>query len=410
MGGRLGRVCAAAMVIGLVGLTLGCTPPAPPSPPSPPSRLTSVTSLVAGLEHACALMADTTVRCWGGNDSGQLGDGTLTNSKVAVKVRGLAGVAELAASGDHTCARLVSGRVLCWGGNGRGQLGAGSTAPFSTDPVEVASIDDAVALAAGGPFSHTCAVRATGEVACWGDDEYGELGDGTLTTAPVPTPVAVGGMVDATAVAAGGRHSCALLADTSVRCWGFNASGQLGDGAVLAAPPFASPSPVGVSGLSGVVAVTAGFGHTCALLPSLLANGTVACWGDNSTAQLGPNSSAALSAVPLLVGGLGGVASIDAGQSHTCARLLGGTIRCWGDNSQGELGDGTISGPFNPGVATPVTVSGISAAVGISAGLKYSCALLVDGTAKCWGDNTFGQLGNNSTVRSALPVEVLTGP
>jgi alpha-tubulin suppressor-like RCC1 family protein len=223
----------------------------------------------------------------------------------------------------------------------------------------------------------------------WGSNR-GLLGDGTTTDSG--TPVRVSGLFHAVAVSIGGSHACAVLANGTVRCWGGNAYGELGS-----APSLPSLTPVTVPGLTNVVAVSAGSTHTCAIL----GNGTVRCWGRNGSGRLG-NGSNINSPTPVAVSGLTNVVAISAGASHSCAVLANGTGRCWGDNRKGRLGNGSSAA----GSLTPVAVSGLTNAVAISAGGEHSCALLANGSARCWGRNGSGRLGNGSTIDSLTPVVV----
>ncbi len=217
------------------------------------------------------------------------------------------------------------------------------------------------------------------------------------------------------AVSVGGSFTCSLLEGGAVACWGANGQGQLGDG-TSSGPQTCygaacSPTPVAVSGLTGATAISAGGAHACALL----AGGTVACWGWNGYGQLGDGTSSGpqicanvgstgspqCSTTPVAVSGLTGATAIAAGYENTCALLAGGTVACWGDNSIGELGDGTTNGPqtcnggINSGACspTPVAVAGLTDATAISAGYQYACALLAGGTVACWGWNGYGQVG-----------------
>jgi alpha-tubulin suppressor-like RCC1 family protein len=329
------------------------------------SGLKGVIAIAAGLNHNAALLSDGTVECWGDNTFAALGDGTST--------------------GPETCA------------NGN---------PCAMTPVPVSGLTGATAVTAG--LGHACALLSGGTVECWGYNEYGELGDG-MSKGPQTcvvgscstTPVAVSGLSGVTAIAAGYDHTCALLPGGTVACWGDSEQGELGDGAAgpgtCTAMQACSTTPVAVSGLSGVTAIAAGGKHTCALL----SGGTVKCWGDNDYGELG-DGTIDQSATPVAVSGLTGAIAIAAGAEQTCALLSDGTVVCWGDNSYGELGDGTWTGPQNckyyPCSMTPAPVTGLTAVTAIAAGGLQTCALLSGGDVECWGANTQGQLGDDTSA------------
>ena len=244
----------------------------------------------------------------------------------------------------------------------------------------------------------TCAVLSNGTVMCWGSGDNGELGNGTVPANGSPTPVLVSGITTATAVAAGNQYVCALLSGGGVDCWGLNNAGQLGIGNTTSA---ITPQPV--VGLTGTAtAITVGALHTCALLST----GAVDCWGLNNQGQLGLPGNTTNQSTPQAVTALGtGVTAISAGQFHTCALMSNKSVECWGDNELGQLGNGTTSTSPNP---SPATVSGVTSATLISAGYWHTCTANSNGM-QCWGDNTYGELGNGSTSTTPItsPVTVM---
>jgi alpha-tubulin suppressor-like RCC1 family protein len=326
-----------------------------PSISPPPAFGLDVAAVLvaAGPGHTCVTTTAGGVKCWGKNDHGQLGDGTTADSNKPVDVTGLTdGVKAVAAGGSHTCVLTNSGSVKCWGANDRGQLGNGTTADSGL-PAEVQGLSESVSAIAAG-MSHTCAVTFGGVGFCWGANESGQLGDGT--TADSLIPVRVDGQEDVwKGVAAGRAHTCALTTPNGVKCWGANESGQLGDGKGVNSRAL----PVNVIGLGrGASAIAAGGDHTCALM----ATGGVKCWGDNRYGQLGDGTHANRY-VPVDLPALGrGVSAVAAGSFHSCA-VAGGAVKCWGWNYYGQLGDGTKTTWNDPVVANgvPADVSSIAA-------------------------------------------------
>ncbi len=348
--------------------------------------------VAAGLVSTCALVAGGGIRCWGENSYGQLGDVTMTSRSTPVAVLGLTeGVSAIAAGHYHFCALLWHGGVKCWGDNTYGQLGNRWSGPTGT-PLEVAGLRSVTSIAAG--YSHTCALLDGGGVKCWGGNGNGQLGDGTKTNRS--TPVNVMGLTSGvTAISTGNGHTCALMAGGGVKCWGDNSSGQLGDGTLIS-----RSTPVNVAGLtSGVVGVSTGSAHTCALL----SGGGVKCWGLNGRSQLGDGTQTNRS-IPVNVSGLSsGALAVSAGNAHTCAVVAGGGVKCWGDNADGQLGNNSTAGS-----GTPVQVAGLTSGLkAIAAGGSHSCALAPAGQVKCWGRNVSGQLGDGTTTSRSTPVDVI---
>jgi len=307
----------------------------------------------------------------------------------------LSGVSGVSTGLAHTCAVMSDGTAKCWGYNAYGQLGDNSTIEKSL-PVNVTDLNNVSQIAAG--YNFTCALLTSGGVECWGSNSYGQLGIESNDSARYE-PVQVSGLDSGVlAITAGAFHACALLTSGEVKCWGFNRDGELGDGTTIN-----KSSPVSVSGLSGVAAIEAGWYHTCAILSEGVG---VKCWGSNGNGELGDGTTIQrTSPVDVVDGGgehLSGVSGISGGASHTCALLSDGGVKCWGGNSFGQLGDMTNTGKF-----TPVDVYGLSSGVvKISAGRGHTCALLSTGGVKCWGHNAFGQVGDGTRTNSNAPVDV----
>ncbi|WP_329580368.1 RCC1 domain-containing protein [Streptomyces sp. NBC_01361] len=355
--------------------------------------LTTLTALALPAPLAAAQAQR--VESWGDNGAGQLGDGTNTDRHTPVTLAGLtaASVTGLAAGRSHGLALLSNGTVKAWGNNFFGQLGDGTTTNHPT-PGGVRELSGVTAVAAG--CGHSLALLDDGTVRAWGSNSVGQLGNGT-TGGTSTTPIPVSGLSNVTAVATSCDHSLALLANGTVRAWGDNAFGQLGNGTTGGI----SNIPVPVSGLGGVRDIAAGFDHSLARL----ANGTVRAWGNNSNGELGNGTTGGISNVPIPVSGLSGVRDVAAGGGFSLARLANGTVRAWGNNSNGELGNGTTVSESN----VPVPVSGLGGVRDIAAGSSHSLARLANGTVHAWGSNFSGQLGNGSTADSNLPVPVRTG-
>ncbi|MBL0141424.1 MAG: VCBS repeat-containing protein [Betaproteobacteria bacterium] len=355
-----------------------------------------VAAIAAGGSHTCALTTTGAVKCWGRNWAGQLGDDSVTNRRVPVDVAGLAsGTAAIAAGFAHTCALTAGGGVKCWGNNGSGQLGDGAGYDTHMTPNDVAGLTSGIAAIAAGA-NHACARATAGDLRCWGDNNAGGLGDG-LGGFSVKAVRVVGMTNGVSVIATHFGHSCVVTRAGGVKCWGYNANGQLGDNTITL-----RKVPVDVVGLaSDAAAIAAGFAHTCALSTG----GGMKCWGANFNGQLGDGYGFTDTHVPGdFVEGLDvGVAAMAVGAYHTCALTTGGGVKCWGANYDGQLGDGLFPNRFTPGDVTGLT-SGVTA---VAAGGVHNCALTTGGGVKCWGNNTYGQLGDNSTTNRTLPVDVV---
>jgi len=407
--------------------------------PAPVPGLAGVTKISAGGFFTLALKSDGSVWAWGTNDSGQLGDGTFTDRASPAPVLGLPGRATQISAGINYALALIEGEVWAWGNAGSSfQLGDGSGENRAT-PGPVSNLTGVIAVSAGESFS--LALRSDGTLWAWGHNDAGELGDGTFVPHSTPVQVAISGGVDLISAGEGQQgHALVRKRDGSLWTWGSNASGELGDGAILE-----RSTPTRVPGLNGITAIAAGDVHTLALA----ADGTVWSWGENLDGQLGDGTPVGRS-TPALVPGLSGVNAISAGHGHNLARRGDGTLVSWGHNSNGQLGrdfnsigftvltgvrdfsaggehsvavrdDGTVwawgsngSGELGDGTligrSVPTPVPGLANVIAVSAGsyyyTPYTLALKSDRTVWAWGDNSAGQLGDGTTTSRSRPAQV----
>lgn len=348
-------------------------------------------SMGLGFDHTCARMLDGTVKCWGQDFNGQLGDGVSVDGGTpepqdSLNPKSVAGVNDaiaIASGTDHTCIARKSGKVSCWGSNFAGNLGNGTTTDSSV-PVDVSGMTDAINVGAGGGV--TCAVHKDGTASCWGANSAGGLGDGTTNDSNVPVKVkTLTGIVD---IRPSTNATCALTGTGDVYCWGAGSDGQLGTGSTAD-----TPTPTKLTSLSSIAKIAVASRFACALQTS----GSVFCWGRNDTGQLGNGSpSAAPNPSPILVANLTDATSVWAGYGHACATRKNGQVACWGDGTAGQLGTGTpdANGASSP---TPVAVPGISTAKAVYAGGDHTCIVTSSNTAQCWGQNLDGQIGNGAS-------------
>lgn len=390
--------------------------------------------LDAGGNQTCALIEGGRVRCWGDNRFGQLGYGNTLNvgdNESPWEVGDIqlpAGVLEIRAGGSHVCALTENlGDVICWGHGDGGVLGTGDETALGDDelPANVSPVAmgaEASGLSSGG--SHNCILDTSSQVRCWGSAFLGSLGYGNNESIGDNELPAAAGTVEigATAiqVTAGLSHTCAVLSDGRVRCWGFNSSGQLGIGSVQPIgddelPDTTTPLSFGV----GAVKVVTGWLSTC----TLFEDGTVRCWGrgEDGTLGRGDGSEEAVgddeSVINVEPVDLGGARAIDitAGSEHTCVLLDSREVLCWGRNASGEVGNGDfnpVGDDETPGDAGPVVLDGD--VLQIASGAAHVCVVLEDYRVRCWGEVGFGRLGLGSAVQSDVadplsvdPVEVL---
>ncbi len=344
--------------------------------------------IAAGTNHACAILADDRVICWGENDWGQLGVAGMVSVSFPVFVSNLADApVTLAAGEEHTCAILANGGIQCWGGNLNGQLGSGapSVTPQIT-PVSVTGLaGKAIDLAAGS--WHTCALLADGRVQCWGANNTGQLGIGSLHDQAAPVTIQLPGA--ATWITAGCNHTCALLQDGRMYCWGWNAWGQLGVSGVMQ-----STTPVQVTAVSGAgTTIEAGCNHTCAVYHDAQGESRLSCWGQSNFMQMPAEQEMKVSFLLMR-----------AGMGHTCILTADHSMLCWGYNRYGQLGDGTTRSRHELAPVAGMTQHVFYMTT--AAGANHTCSVLDDGEAYCWGSNMWGQIGNGSLVLGPAPRRV----
>ncbi len=350
-------------------------------------------SLAVGARHACALMANKGVRCWGANELGQLGGGKREPHPMPVRMVGTTdSFIDLEAGGSMTCARTEAHTVECWGG-ARRQTSSGEE-PI---PIDVSSLKDVEQMAIGG--THACARMEMGTVRCLGGNEHGQLGVGKVER--VPGVVEVGGLWGVVWISAGKEHSCAALTDGSVRCWGRNHEGQLGDGTTKD-----SASIVTVAQLRGVRRVACGAAHSCALL----SDGGVRCWGKNDQGQLGDGTQVR-HPLSTPVPGLEEQKGIAAGDAHTCSWGADASVRCWGANDQSQMADGTQKPRVAPHRIPGFSGQSITALpeqpfsiAEVKLGDGFSCVRASDKRIRCWGRNDVGQAGDGTREVRPVPV------
>ena len=389
----------------------------PGDPKMPPSARLAVASAAS-----CLVLTDGRVACWGNNLTGQLGDGTRVSHPRPVLVKDLAGARAVDVSGNHACALLVDGRVACWGSNSAGQIGDGTfNGPqhcgrfaCSTRAVAVDGVVGATAIAVGGDMS--CALTSGG-VVCWGvvPDPEG----GRLIASPTPVPIALD---NPKAITAGGEGAaCALVARGEVQCWGYNTYGEWGNGATdgprICVNGPCSAAPMRVRGIKDATTIVAGSYDTCAIV----SGGAVECWGSNDDGELGLGNAIGpqrcgtktawneCSTVPVRVHAIRRATAVGAGDA-ACAVILGGQVKCWGENDSGELGIGTTHGPDTCPYGrrcslTPVAVRRLRHVTALGDDGDQLCALLTGDTVDCWGVGGGVSAGDTDNW-GALPVPV----
>jgi alpha-tubulin suppressor-like RCC1 family protein len=345
-------------------------------------------SLNAGWGYTCGVTTSGHAYCWGSNGNGRLGDGTGTDRRTPVLVSGGLGFDSVSGGQIHTCGITQAADAYCWGHNGWGQLGNGTTSSALTPGLVVGTLD--FVSVSASIRQHSCGIAIGGDGYCWGRNDAGELGDGTVSNRTSPAPV-IGGLSFAS-LSTGDGYTCGVAAGGDGYCWGSNISSRLGGaGRDTVAPAL-------ISGGLEFAGLSTGTQHGC----GVTTGGDAYCWGANSFGRLGIGEFGGVRFSPTAVlGGLESV-SVSAGGTHTCVVTTGGEVHCWGRNNAGQLGDAT-----NTDSNVPVAVSGSLSFVVVSAGNDHTCALTADGDAYCWGNNSAGQLGDGTTTASNTPVRVV---
>jgi alpha-tubulin suppressor-like RCC1 family protein len=349
-----------------------------------------VALLVAtGGGQTCGLAIDGRAFCWGWNNYGQVGDGTRTDRAVPTAVAGGLVFTRLALGIYHSCGLTAGGAAYCWGENFARQLGD-STLPFSSSPVPVSGGLTFTEVYAGA--RHTCGLTAGGQAYCWGQNDKRQLGTSD-TSSWVAKPAAVLGGLVLGQLSLGYYHTCGLTTTGEAYCWGSNALGQFGTGDTLS-----GPTPRAVAGGFRFTRLAAGIGYTC----GLVAGGAAYCWGANDAGQLGDGSTVYHSVPGTVSGGLsfeqlpGGVAL------HACGSTSAGNAYCWGENGNGQLGDGSTQWRNSP-----ARVVGGLTFIALAVGTYTTCGLSGGGRIYCWGWGFNGSLGTGASADSPIPLEVL---
>ncbi|MBC7533205.1 MAG: hypothetical protein H7318_16670 [Oligoflexus sp.] len=374
--------------------------------------------VASGGSHSCAVLDDSSVACWGYNyaqelgygDNNKFGEGTDRYMPPSFPINLGAGkkATMVAVNYAHSCAILEDNSIKCWGQNASGQLGYGDTIRRGTPAATSINLGlgrTAKSLSAG--FAHTCAILDDNSVKCWGANSAGQLGYGDYQNRLLPPVVSIdlGGQRSAQSLSLGAYHTCALLDDSTVKCWGNNANGQLGygDRLIRSAP---ARDAINLGQDLKALEVNSGAYHTCAVI----AGGALKCWGRNKQGQLGygdivdrlaPDSS-------FVDIGTRNVLSVSGGLSHTCVMMDDSNVQCWGGNEEGQLGYGDLTNRLLP-PQTAINFGNGRVIKSLSAGRLHSCVILDDSTLKCWGSNSYGQLGGGKIVDGKTPPPSVVG-
>lgn len=359
-----------------------------------PTFVDSLGMVSAGNNHTCVLSARRGAYCWGADTAGQVGSDSTGRDRLRPgPVVGGLSFTSVSAGWRHTCALTPAGAAYCWGDNTFGQLGDGTLIQRLAP----------TAVSGGHTFSvvtvgnlHSCALTTAGAAYCWGSNGSGQLGDSTTTQRQAP--VLVHGGLTFTALSAGGTHTCGLTS-SGAYCWGDNTSGAIGDGTIM---QRMSPVPVASSGVT-FAGISAGSNLTCGLTSA----GNAYCWGDNALGQVGSGDSVNQHSTPFPVAGGLAFAIVSAGHLHACGVTKTGAGYCWGNNGSSELGIGVSGGARLVPTAVTGSLTFVTISAALSSNYPFSCGLTSTGAAYCWGWNGSGELGSGTTVESSTPGRVV---
>jgi alpha-tubulin suppressor-like RCC1 family protein len=305
------------------------------------------------------------------------------------------------AGGTHTCGVRRNGKLYCWGADAAGQVGDGGDSPDEiTAPVRIGTYEDWVTVSAGG--GHTCGVRRNGKLYCWGSDEDGQIGNGGGYAFAITTPRRIGTFEDWVSVSAGNIHTCGVRKNAKLYCWGSDGRGQVGDGGDI--PELGPTAPVRVGSFADWATVSAGYDHTC----GIATDGELSCWGEGTNGRLG-NGSVELEEEPAFVGPFEDWVTVSAGGTHTCGVRRNGKLYCWGSDLFGQVGDG---GDYSETILTPRRIGAFLDWGTVSAGPGHTCAVRRNGKLYCWGADFYGEIGDGAelpnTIRVSSPARVGT--
>lgn len=360
----------------------------------------------AGSTHSCGITLTGELKCWGRNSTGELGNGLSETSHTPSVIDSTTGYQQVSAGTFHTCGINSTGSLKCWGDNNSNQLGNGQSIQ-SYSPLVIDSETNYRQVSAGA--LHTCGITLTGVLKCWGKNIPGPLDNGLFTNSS--TPVVIDSLASYLQISAGLSHTCGITSRSDLKCWGVNTYGELGDGSQPAIPESAKPLLIDSGIIYSQVAV--GNSHSCGItVANVNTDPILKCWGDNSKGQLGdgPPIATPKSATPLAIDPGIIYSQVALGAYHTCAITYAGVLKCWGDNSSGQLGYGPPTATLQSN--TPLTIDSPITYLKVAAGPRHTCAITSAGALKCWGNNSSGQLGYVSPsgiTQSNTPTDVDPG-